>query len=744
MILTVAELLSYDPPPGIKVISFDVFDTLLIRKVDPPSLLKELSAINAVNRLSLEISADELHARRLAIETGLCCTAKNAGHDEEYSISAVYERICESVPELRDAAEKLLSLELETEKAFAVAMPGMKTILARLSEKYRLIAISDTYLPGTFIETLLKDQNMGDVVSRVYASSDFGCNKGSGNLFRRVKTIEDLSSFEWLHIGDNFLSDYFMPRAMGLNAALLRDSINQNRKNRQSVLHRLAQQLPKWKGLEVLGASTSLVSSPPFDPAGMKLHEWGVKSLAPPVVLFIHELCIRLMQSPGKGVYFLAREGYMLKRLYEMFNRELFGGALPKANYLCISRSTALLASLGEIGEREVSLVLQDYSISLRDVLRRFGVDDDGDIARIVKEYGVTPELSDKARLRTLLMSLITDDDSFRSIVEARSGDMRRNLEAYLESVGFFSWDEVALVDVGWHGTIQDYLERYLALRSSSPGVHGYYLGVDYNSSCSFLNKTGLLHDFRKPTIDGVCLTFFRLAFEFSLRAGHGTTIGYKRYDAGFCKPLFRNNREESESFRHIRTIQQGVVDYATSYLGIARVQQLRPQELMPSFLHVHNMRISFPDSDTIAAFSSVIHSEDYATEKFRNIIGSLNFSELFTPNNLVSRFIEIPWREAAIAGLRLPFLQTSYYVFKRMLASRRIKTYSQMISFGGEGNVQPILSSLLTCYSMLLVQGVISLATGGMIKFFDMLPSRVALTLVQRLITMKNWIYRL
>jgi predicted HAD superfamily hydrolase len=744
MILSVAELLCYNPPPRVKVISFDVFDTLLIRKIDPPPLMKELAAHNAVNQLSLKLSAEDLHARRIAVETELCCTAKMARQDEEYSVSAVYERVCESVPELKGAAEKIVALELETEKAFAAAMPGMEKVLARLSEHYRLIAISDTYLPGSFIETLLNEWKLGNFISRVYASCDYNCNKGSGNLFRRIVSIEGYPTSEWLHIGDNFLSDYFMPRAIGINSVLLRDNINIDRKSRLSVLHGLAKRSAVWKGLEIIEASISSIPPPTLDPAGLKLHDWGVQTLAPPVVLFMHELCIRLMQSPRKGVYFLAREGYMLKRLYEIFNRELYGGSLPKAHYLCISRSTAFLASLGDIGDREIDLVLQDFSVELRDVLRRFGVDD-GDIARIAQEHGVVAELSDKGEIRTILVAL-GKDCRFTSIVEARSEVMRQNLEAYLESVGFFSWDEVALIDVGWYGTIQDSLERYLMLHGSSPGMHGYYLGVDFNKSCSFIHKTGLLHDFRTPTVDGVCLTFFRLAFEFSLRAGHGTTTGYEREDAGFWKPLFRKDQKEFESFRYIRVIQRGVVDFAYSYLNIAKIEKLRPQELRPSFLHFHNMKISFPDRNMIAAFSSVIHTEDYATDKVRHITGSVNLSELFTPIKFFSRLIEIPWRETAIAGLRIPLLLTFFYIFKRILASRRINTYSQFASSEGADKVQNThefkLFSLASYYFMLMLQSTFSLSIEVLIRLLDILSPRAAVHLLQRLIIIKAGLF--
>ncbi len=744
MILSVVALQNYTPPAGISVISFDVFDTLLIRTVDPPALMKELAAKKAVSSLSLAISPEDLHSRRLTIESDLCRRAAEEGRDKEYSVTEVYARLCESLPGLDATPEQLVTLELEVEKTHAVAMPGIDTVLARLAEHHRLVAISDTYLPGRFIRELLDDAHLGGYFSSVYASCDHGCNKGSGRLFSEVMANEGHPPHQWLHIGDNFLSDYFMPRSIGVASLLVQDSGNRKRKVRQSALSGLAKRSPVWKGFEVM-ASVGIDVPAPATTAEARLHEWGMKTVGPAVVLFVHELCNRLRQSPSCGVYFLAREGYMLKRLYETFNRELYGGVLPEGRYLCISRSTAFLASLGDIGEREIDLVLQDHSVLLSDVLRRFGVTDDREIDWIAREYGVDPSLADKGKIRTLLAALAADE-RFTSLVADASESMQQKLGSYIESQQFFAYDEVVLVDVGWHGTIQDYLERYLSRRGSSPRVQGYYLGVDYNRSCRFSNKTGLLYDFRVPTVDGVCLTFFRLAFEFSLRGGHGTTVGYECDANGSYRPVFRTTALETEAYRQIRVIQQGVTACAASYLRRARGELFAPSDLRPAVLHLHNRRISFPDQETIAAFSSIIHTDDYATGRFRQITGSLDLAGLMAPSKSFSRFIEIPWRETALVGLRIPFLLGSYYLFKRVLAAKRIRECQKTAGreWQGGAGLPPQFSScfMAAYYVSLLMGGSVALGTKILVRALDLLTPQRAVLWVQRLITLKSAVF--
>ena len=59
----------------------------------------------------------------------------------------------------------------------------------------------------------------------VYVSSEFGLTKRSGNLFKKVleeEKIEKTGSV--LHIGDNLISDYIMPKHAGMKSFLYKHS----------------------------------------------------------------------------------------------------------------------------------------------------------------------------------------------------------------------------------------------------------------------------------------------------------------------------------------------------------------------------------------------------------------------------------------------------------------------------------------------------------------------------------------
>ena len=77
------------------------------------------------------------------------------------------------------------------------------------------------YLSCKTIETILTNSGFDLTGVPVYVSSTYGLTKRSGNLFKKVLQEERIENpAKVLHIGDNFISDYFMPRRIGMKSFL--------------------------------------------------------------------------------------------------------------------------------------------------------------------------------------------------------------------------------------------------------------------------------------------------------------------------------------------------------------------------------------------------------------------------------------------------------------------------------------------------------------------------------------------
>lgn len=186
------ELLKYD------VISFDVFDTLILRPFLGPAEVFDLvgyrlNYMGFFNSFKKIRSECEKMARQKAFD--------NTG-SYEVNIYEIYDEIaC-----LTDIEPSVgIKTELETEKRVCLANPYMKRIFEILKAQGKTIIItSDMYLPEPMMNDLL--QKCGYTgYDKVFVSCDYRCSKGNGRLYEILKDYASGRSL--IHIGDNQRSD---------------------------------------------------------------------------------------------------------------------------------------------------------------------------------------------------------------------------------------------------------------------------------------------------------------------------------------------------------------------------------------------------------------------------------------------------------------------------------------------------------------------------------------------------------
>ncbi|KIE42501.1 hypothetical protein [Geobacter anodireducens] len=664
------ELLRLEPPEGTVVVSFDVFDTLVQRRIDPPEKVKEWVCRTFLRRYPLQESVDGFVARRMQIERTIEAERRRRGLDPEVSLPDVIDRLAAHYAKGADFRKQFLQVELEVEKCLLVPVRELIPLLERLSLRFRLVAVSDTYLPESILRELLDAVGLSRYFTSVYCSCDHGVSKGSGRLFPVVAGKEQIGLSQLFHVGDNFLSDYFRPRSGGVRAFLYLDAENQRRRKLlTSVGRREGDDF--WRGYSFLLRLEE--GARPPDPAQSLLYFWGRRVVGPLLACFTHQLVVELSNSRHDALFFIAREGFLLKKLYELFVPRLSsnGGGTATASYLCVSRYTAFRAALSQPGDWSADVATVDFMPQLNEVLNRFGFPDD-EIPEILSRFGLIAPLQPGEGVRETIRHLL-EIPEFIDLVRGRASEPREELEHYLAEHGFFSAKRVALVDVGWYGTIQDLLERCFADRRDMPEVEGVYLALKRShTGVSPERKRGLVHDFRRPVPELETLTFFRESFEFSSRALHGTTTGYRR-ENGRSVPQFRVDARERKMHAGIREIQRGVLDCARDYLALQEVDPVEPHLLMPVAALVYDRRIGFPTTELAKAFDGLINTDDFGTDRLKPLVTSMAASDIVNPRAVRRILIETPWREAALCKSRLPVVWLFNGV-RRILAWKRMK----------------------------------------------------------------------
>ena len=189
------------------VISFDVFDTLLLRPFEKPEDLFYVlgQRLEYLDFKRLRMNA-EAEARRD------CMAAR--GHRE-----AALPDIWRSMErETGIPAGEGMRAEIETEEQFCAPNPYMLE-LARLLHRQgkRIILVSDMYLPAQEIERLVRGCGYPEPEA-CFVSCECGCSKGDGGLYRTVEKY--LGKLRYVHIGDNPQSDGEQARKAGWESVL--------------------------------------------------------------------------------------------------------------------------------------------------------------------------------------------------------------------------------------------------------------------------------------------------------------------------------------------------------------------------------------------------------------------------------------------------------------------------------------------------------------------------------------------
>lgn len=185
----------YIDSSDIKVVSFDIFDTLLLRPViDPTDIFylidAKLNKIHNINFLKYRLTAEDEMKNPYA------------------SLDDIYEFI-QNKYKLDDSVINLMKQEeLDCEKQLLFRRDDVFSLYQyALKQGKKIIAVSDMYLSRTFLKDVL-NKNGYTEISDIYVSNENRARKDTGELYNIVLEKENILSSEVLHIGDNQESDY--------------------------------------------------------------------------------------------------------------------------------------------------------------------------------------------------------------------------------------------------------------------------------------------------------------------------------------------------------------------------------------------------------------------------------------------------------------------------------------------------------------------------------------------------------
>ena len=214
-----ALLMSLVERDDVDVLSLDVFDTLLLRRVARPvdAFVVLGARLDALGTLPRGVSAETFARLRRDAELQARKHAADAGRGPEI---ALREIVAQLPPSLTRVEPSLEEHELRVEHTLTFPDPAILALVRHAhAHGTRVVLVSDTYFSAAQIDYLLAGC-LRDVPLTIFTSSDFGTGKGDA-LFEVVLDALDVEGARVVHAGDNDAADVDRPTQLGLQAVHL-------------------------------------------------------------------------------------------------------------------------------------------------------------------------------------------------------------------------------------------------------------------------------------------------------------------------------------------------------------------------------------------------------------------------------------------------------------------------------------------------------------------------------------------
>ena len=433
-----------------KYISFDVFDTLLIRDnvLEPTDIFYLLALTKGLShKKAEEFRKDRIKGEHLAREIKFI-----KADTREVNIDEIYNLI---KPDYGIVSADELSFELE----HLVARPLIRKVYDyAVSANKKIFAISDIYLPYDFIQSILK--NNGYHVNEIYVSCEHGCGKYEKFLFEKFIDLENIAPEDVLHIGDNEKSDFMVPLSLGIQSFHIPNVIDYLFMN-SSVNLLAIQKLHKADTYFAKNILAYVAWRLECDNKPSLMRLFAVIYALPLLTLFARWLITTASEKKVKKLLLMTRDGYALSPVLELFSDR------PEFELLVVSRRSLFLPLVKVDAENWRKFFESVAEENIFEVIDGLNLHKNDEIKNILSELSVNAKSYNELRAGEKKKFIQKSLD----VISDQVLDEYANMHEYLMHV-IGKREDIAVVDVGWSLSSHKALETILDRK-----IRGFYLG---------------------------------------------------------------------------------------------------------------------------------------------------------------------------------------------------------------------------------------------------------------------------
>lgn len=533
----VTEIMKYD------VVSFDVFDTLILRNVE-----KYFDIFRITGTKIKMAGFSEIREK----------AEYNLSLEGTYTIFDIYRELSKRYGIGLEGIDREIDVELACCQANPYIMQIYQTAIG--AGKI-VIATSDMYLPKEYINKIL--QNCGyERFDDIIVSCDKNAEKRNGELFRWLRT-EKYAHKKIIHIGDNYKADVYQARNAGIKAIQYVSVHEQGKKYRF-----------KENGKTALGISiaNAIINNEIHNGIShMGLYEqYGFIYGGSLVTGYCHFINHTAREKGMDKLLFLARDAHVIHNVYNMYYNEF------ENDYVYVSRRAAAQLAFGKYPHYFIEQVLnlrmmeKEKKLKIEQVLEESGLQC---LVKRLVEKGLSKNDIFKEKHKKNIEELIYQ---YRMDILETFEIVRKGAFSYWKKI-IGNAHNIALVDIGWQGSTMVCLDYFLNdvckfdvnLQTIQLGTvrtkwNENYLDEDKISSYCFSS------DFNKKINNLFSYNAERKRMvEMLFSAPHPTLMGYTANENGKEILVFAEGAKENMVM--IDEMQQGILKFAEKYSDMER-----------------------------------------------------------------------------------------------------------------------------------------------------------------------------
>lgn len=250
-------------------------------------------------------------------------------------------------------------------------------------------------------------------------------------------------------------------------------------------------------------------------------YSFGCEYFGPLLYGFTDWLWKETSPYPTEKVFFFARDGYMMEKAYSLFNKK----HSVTAEYVYFSRNSIRQSLLFYCSTYADSLkyLSPEKFVTFGKILEYYGFSD-VERNRISKEENIQNNKEYNYNNLNKNKEIEFIYNKYKNIIDAKSIDRAEILKKYLQQINMEG--QCSIVDIGWHGGMQYYLERFIEQNDLNISLKGYYMGIAPTFELKGIVK-GYLYSKKEDKLRKRVLCFLG-GYEKLFQSLEGSTSGYK------------------------------------------------------------------------------------------------------------------------------------------------------------------------------------------------------------------------